>query len=204
MAFQSVPHTAEIVVRGSMAGQEMINTFYAQMPGGYAIADIEALAGAVDDWVAAEFRPQMPNNYTYVSTDVRGLNSAIDLQATDNASAGTGAASPTTLSNNAALSVKRGSGFTGRGARGRIYLPPPTPDLMSDDNHISAGGVTAYQTMLVALDAVISGAGWIPVIVHRVEAGVPLAVAVVFTITEWIVVDNVIDSMRRRLPGRGV
>lgn len=204
MAFQSVPHTAEIVVRGVMGGQEIVNTFYAQMPGGYSLADIEALAHLVDDWVASDWLPNMAANYTYVETDVRGLNAAIDLQATANDAAGPGAAAASTLSNNATLSVKRASGMTGRGARGRIYLPPMTSAWMTDDNHVSASGVTSIQTMLVGLDAVISGLGWIPVIVHRVESGVPLAVAVVFTIAEWIVVDNVVDSMRRRLPGRGV
>ena len=204
MPFQSVPNTAEIIVRGVMGGQEIINTFYGQMTGGYTLADIEALASAVDGWVAATYKALLASNYTYVSTEVRGLNAIIDLSATNNTSAGAGTNGSSTFANNATLSVKRGTGHTGRGARGRIYLPPPPANALLDDNHVTATYVTGVQTALVALDAIISGAGWIPVMVHRVEAGVPLAVAVVFTVIEWIVVDNVIDSMRRRLPGRGV
>lgn len=204
MAFQRVPDTAEIILEGLMGGQQIINTFYGHMEGGYAIADVEALATDVDTWVLADWLPNMPSNYEYVRTTVRGLNAAIDLIATANANAGPGEALPSTLSNNASFSVKRSSGFTGRGARGRVFLPPPTASFMLDDNHVSPAGVSAFHAALVGLDAVISGAGWIPVMVHRVEAGVPLAVAVVFTVVEWIVVDNVIDSMRRRLPKRGV
>jgi len=204
MTFQSVPDTAEIVLIGTMGGQEIINTFFGNMDGGYAIADIEALANAVDSWAGSFWRPQMPSNYTYNRTEVRGLNSAIDLTASAAAEAGVGALAASSFSNNSSLAIKRSSGFTGRGARGRIFIPPPSTAGLVDANHISDAFAATLVGVLDALDTAIADVGFLPVIVHRVEAGVPLATAVVFTLVEWVVINTVIDSMRRRLPGRGV
>lgn len=204
MPFQRVPDTVEIIIKGTMGGQEMINTHYGQMDGGYALADIENLADDVDAWVGSIWLSEMPSNFHYDSTTVRGLNSSIDLEATNSDSAGNGALGASTFSNNASLAVSRRSAFTGRGARGRIYIPPPAPSRLSDDNHINSDFAAWLVAALDGLDDVISGAGFVPVIVHRVAAGVPLTEAVVFTLIEWVVVDLVIDSMRRRLPGRGV
>lgn len=204
MPFQRVPNTVEIVIQGVIGGQSCVNTFYGQMDGGYAIADVEDLASVVDGWVAAEWLPVLPANFSYLRTDVRGLNASIDLSASDATSAGVGAQPASTQPNNASFAVSRRSAFTGRGARGRVYVPPLTPGAMLDDNHVSAAWAENFRAALEALDTVISGTGFVPVIVHRVAAGVPLAEAVVFTLVEWVVVDLVMDSMRRRLPGRGV
>jgi hypothetical protein len=64
--------------------------------------------------------------------------------------------------------------------------------------------ITAITAALNALSENVSEVDFVEVIVHRVAAGVPLAEAVIFTVVEYVVVNNVIDSMRRRLPGRGV
>jgi len=204
MAFQRVPDTAEIIVRGSRGGQEFVNTFYGQMDGGYTLADVEALATAVDVWCGASWLPNQGENYAYVRTDVRGLDASIDLEASASDNAGNGGQADSGSPNNACLAVKRGSGFTGRGARGRVYLPPPPIGAMESPNTISEAAAANFVTILEALDTAIASTGFLPVIVHRIAAGVPLAEAVVFTLVEWVVVDRVMDSMRRRLPARGV
>lgn len=203
MPFQRVPDTVEIVIDGVVGGQACINTHYAQMVGGYTIADIENLASDVDAWVTTWWLPQMPSSYHYNGTQVRGLNAAIDIAASDSTGAADGALAPSTQPNNCTLAVSRRSANTGRGARGRIYIPPPAPSAMADENHITDSFAAALVNVFDALDVAVSGAGFVPVIVHRVASGVPLAEAVVFTIIEWVVVDKVMDSMRRRLPGRG-
>lgn len=204
MSFQRVPRTCEIVLVGERAGQEIINTFYAQHETDYTLANLVALANAVDTWAGTEWLTEMPADYNYVRTDVRGLNAAIDLSATADAHAGNGALANSGFSNNSSLAVSRRSGFTGRGARGRVYIPPPSSAALADDNHVTADFEAAIVAVLDLMDEAVDGAGFIPVIVHRVASGVPLAEAVVFTLVEWVVVDRVIDSMRRRLPGRGV
>lgn len=204
MPFQSVPNTVEIIVRYLAAGQEIINTFYGQMDG-YALADVESLAAIVDGIVDTDFKPLIAAGVDYVNTTVRGLNAAIDIEAVNADHAGACSLAGTTLPNNCSLAIKRASGFTGRGARGRIYWPPMTSGVLEvGGDTIAAATTEAIVAALDALDAAVNTAGFVPVIVHRVAAGVPLVPAAVFTLLEWVVVDRVIDSMRRRLPGRGV
>lgn len=202
MPFQRVPDSVEIIVNGTMAGQRIVNTYFGQMAS-YSLADIEALAAAVDAWAGGLFLTLMPSNYTYNNTTVRGLNAAIDIETTNADSTGAGSFGSECPANNIALSVKRASAFTGRGARGRVYLPVPESAINADNTVTTAFGDAAV-TILDALDTAISAQGFLPIIVHRVEAGASLPVAVVFTLVEWVVVNYVLDSMRRRLPGRGV
>jgi len=203
MPFQSVPNTAEIIIRGTLGGQNIVNTFYAQFPGGYDQTDLDNLADEVDSWVDAEWLPIISNKYAYVSTDVRGLDEEFDLTSSNNDSAGVGAISGDALPNNVALSVKRRSNFTGRGARGRIFVAGLPEDAIDTPNHISDAFVTAVEDALNEFQSYLTTAGAVGVIVHRVSEGASLPVAVVFTLIEWVVMDQVIDSMRRRLPGRG-
>jgi len=203
MAFQSVPNTLEATIIATQSGEACYNTFYAHKGSTVSQADADGYAELVDIWVGAHWLPLMPGDYIYERTDVRGLTAAIDVASSANANAGNGALSNTNLSNNASLAVKRRSAFTGRGARGRVYIPPPAPENMADDNHISTTFAGLIVAALDAMDTALGGVSLEQVIVHRVAAGVPLTTAVVFSVVEWVVVDRVIDSMRRRLPGRG-
>jgi hypothetical protein len=204
MPFQSVPHGVGVYIIGSLAGQEVINDFYATKAG-YDLTAVQALADVIDLWVSVEWLPILPSDFSYLRTEVRGLESAIDLQATSAAHAGVGELGGEAMPNNVTLSVARKSGFTGRGARGRIYFPAIEQAYV--DQATNTVSSTLTDAILVALDAMntaITAQGFVPVIVHRIAAGVPLVPAVVFTLVEWVIVDNVIDSMRRRLPKRGV
>lgn len=203
MTFQSVPNTVEIIAEYAAAGQQIINTFYGHMDTLYSIADVEALANAVDTAISTYVLPTLTTNVSYIATRVRGLNTAIDLEAVANAGAGPGTATGASQANNVTLAVKRSSGLTGRGARGRVYWPTVPSSVVDGAGAVSPTFQAAVLAALDAIDESIVASGFIPVIVHRVAAGVPLAPAVVFTILEWVVVNAVTDSMRRRLPGRG-
>lgn len=203
MAFQRVPNGVEILIKGTMAGQEILNTFYGTMEG-YVLADIEALAAALATWATTNWRPLMGTNYHFDNITVRGLNAPVDIETINATTAGAGTAEGEVTSNNCALSVKRSSGFTGRAARGRIYVPVTAAAIDPTTDTVFDAFAADILVALNAMDAVITANGFVPVIVHRVSAGVPLAEAVVFTLVEWVVVDKVIDSMRRRLPKRGV
>lgn len=203
MAFQRVPNTAEIIIRGTQGGQEVINTHYAQKTGGYTQADLESLAAAVDAWVTAEWLPILSTVYTYVRTDIRGLDAAVDVQATNSDGAAAGAVGGTSQANNVTIAVQRNSGLTGRASRGRIYVPGIADSKLADDNHISSTFSGELVDALTALVATVVAEGFTNAIVHRIAGGSPLATAVVYPLVEWVVTDVVIDSMRRRLPGRG-
>jgi len=203
MPFQRVPNSAQIAVRGSRGGQNIVMTFHAQKSSGYNLADLEALAAAVDTWVDTSLLPEMGNDYSYVGTTVRGLDEEFDQIAENNDNAGPGIAGGSTAPNNVSFAIKRRSAFTGRGARGRVYLPPPPAGAFEDDNHVTQAWADALTVILNDFRDAIDTVNWVEVIVHRVSEGASLPVAIVFTVVEYVVVDLVMDSMRRRLPGRG-
>jgi len=204
MAFQSVPNCAIVEVVGTLDDQVVENTFYGRFASAYAQSDIDALATAVDGWVNDFWRAALGANYIYTNTKVRGLTSAIDMAAEDSTSSGPGGISTgSPIPNNVTLSVKRRSALTGRGARGRVFVPGWRSTMLSTDNVANAAVAGVMEDALNEMRGAMAAVDWEEVIVHRVAAGTPLVPAVAFTVIEYVVVNLVMDSMRRRLPGRG-
>lgn len=200
MAFQSVPDTIEVTTHFIAGGVEMVNTYYAKRAGGYVQSDLDQLANTVDAIHQTDFRPLLSSSVTYVKTDVRGLELANDLFATDNSGSGVGAVSGDMLAPHSSLAIKRASAFTGRSARGRVYWPGVTASQGSGGNNATV--TTAFANAAVAaVDEIrqgIIGLGMTPVIVSRFTGGAVRSVGVTF---EWVntsVTNLAVDSQRRR------
>jgi hypothetical protein len=205
MPFQSAPNMAIVEIIGELAGEVVEITTHAKKDLGYSQAGLDELSEAVDSWVHIYLLPLLSVGYTYRRTHVRGLTDAIDLESENTTHAGeSGALSGTVQANNVALAVKRGTGQTGRGARGRVYIPGIAGSNLEADNIVSEAFATAIKEALDSLTTAIASVNWVEVVLHRVASGAPLPVAVGFTVLEYVVVNRVVDSMRRRLPGRGV
>jgi hypothetical protein len=84
-----------------------------------------------------------------------------------------------------------------------VYLPGIGAGALSDNNTVSTTFAGLADTALNAITSAFDSVDWVEVIVSRVAAGVPLTTAVVYTVVEYLIADRVLDSMRRRLPGRG-
>jgi len=201
MPFQPVPDTAEALVLMQQNGQPLTMTFHYLKVGGYDQEDIDALAAAVDVFAEAEIQPLLSTSSLYRGVEVRGLESTVDLfAAVTNVGAGAIASNP--LPNQNALAVKRVTGFTGRSARGRVFFPLCVAYLGTNEDEVDATSAeTVRSSIEEAIDAAI-GDGWIHVLVSRQQDGVVPDEAVTRTITEYQLSDLVIDSQRRRMPGR--
>lgn len=205
MAFQPVPGTAEVVVTYTYQGAEWVNTFYAFMDGTWSDVDLQALADATDTAVTAGIKTILSNTISYTGVQARGLRDEFDIFVSANAGAGVGGIASAITSAQAAYCLTRFSAFTGRSARGRVYLPAPTVAQMdsTDKNLVT----TSYRNAaLASLNAVTNGQAaidWTPVIVSRVQGGVVLAEAQTFIQTGWRARDLRIDTQRRRLAGSG-
>ena len=201
MAFQSVPETVEIAVTGLQGQQRLQNTFHARFIGGYSQADIDTLAGVIDQVVVDEWKPLWSNNCTYQGVIVRGLESSVDLIGTDGSGAGPGGVSSVPMPNSVALAVKKLSGFTGRSARGRIYvfgIPSNVKD--ADENFITVLAGNAFKDATEDIRIAIDLAGWVPVIVSRFADGIVRPTGVTFTWTDSQLSDFRFDSRRDRMP----
>ncbi len=155
MAFQSVPSTAEIVIQYRQNSQDLLNVLYGFKPGGYDLTTLGQLANSIDNAVGASWLPEQTLDTSYISTTVRGLEFENDQEVVDSANAGPGIELSPGLPGNVTLAVKKGSGLTGRSARGRLYWIGMRRDQLSSDENIllaveATAIVAAVEAMRVA------------------------------------------------------
>lgn len=203
MAFQPAPGIVEANVRMTLYGQEIENTLYFQTPGVPTGAEVQAVAGVVEDWYTENVLAVLSNNLVYRETYARSLATAAAPDWTANAHAGDvgGNVSPA-LPGNVAWTVKFLTGLTGRSYRGRNYVPG-IAEADNSGNQISG----ALAALLVAgygeLIATAEDNDFTWVVLSRVQNGVVLANAIGAPVVSVGFADLNLDSQRRRLTGRG-
>lgn len=201
MAFQSVPATAEAVIRGVQNSRILTMTHYAKVAVAYDEEDLQAYADAMDEWFSTDMLPLLSTEYVYESTVVRGLEQENDLTAIADAGAGAGEKAGSSYPANCAVVLKRLSGFTGRSARGRVYLAGISQaDKASDENFVNGAAVQAWVDAHNNITAYLGSTVWNQVIVSRYSGGSKRFQGVTFAITAWDFTDARIDSRRDRLP----
>lgn len=200
MAFQSVKETAEIIIEYDQNAELIINTFYGLKPGGYDLTTLGQLANSIDAAVGASWLPIQAIDAAYVRTVVRGLEFENDDETQDADNAGPGLATGGSLPNNVTLSVKKSSGKTGRSARGRIYwMGLPRTALSLNENIVVTADAAAIQVAVEAIRTATAVLGWQPVLVSRFANGAKRALGKTFPWVATVLVNNDIDSQRRRL-----
>lgn len=200
MAFQSVPETAEVVIRYTMNGESMVNVVHGRIVGGYTLGLLQQLADAVDVAVGLNFKPIQTFDAVYNDTTVRGLEFINDQVAIANVNAGAGSILTAGLPGNATISIKKGSSQTGRSARGRLYwIAMPRDNLAANDNQFQALDVVAVVAAVDAIRIAITGTPWSPVIVSRFSLGLKRPTGVTFFWTTTNAVNDNVDSARGRL-----
>jgi len=133
----------------------------------------------------------------------RDLTTASGIEASDTTGAGTlGGFDGTSSPGNVAMAVSFRTGHAGRSYRGRNYISGiPVADV--EGNGISpywaAAIVAAFEGFIT--EAVSSGFAW--VVVSTIAEGVLRELGVASPVIAAAVTDLAIDSMRRRLSGRG-
>lgn len=201
MAFQRVPNTIVLQVRATLGGELVENGFFYQKASTPLQADVDAAVSNASNWWETFWQPAMSGDYVVREFFARSLDSEIAVQAVDDSDAGEFGDLGSACPGNVSLAVARKSGFTGRGARGRIFIagvPENQVDATMRTNTTYTGLIT---DALVGLDTLMAADSLFPVIVHRVSGGVPLVPAVVLPLLTWIVTDLIVDSQRNRLPG---
>lgn len=202
MAFQPVANAATAFVQCTCNGVNVGFTLNFFRAAGYVQADLDNLASAVDQWMGTEMLPLLSNNLTYVGTEVRGLENEEDLTSFDDDSTGAGGVVADPSPNNVTFCVKRLSGFTGRSARGRVYLPGIPRTFLDgvNENFVTSAAAANWVDALLAVLSYVITHGWIEIIISRWNEGMKRSEGVSFGITDWTNSDLRVDTMRRRLP----
>lgn len=201
MPFQSVPDTAEAVIKGTYQGRNIANVINFKFSGGYNQTNIDELAGVVDGWVDSTYKDNFNAGVSYVETLVRGLENEIDLFDVANSGAGPGNANETQMPANNTCCISIRSGLTGRSARGRFYGWPFIAEALTSPNVWVSTYPAALVSALESLQSLAAADGWTMVIVSRFTGGAKRGTAVTFDVTGFSSTSNDVDTIRRRLKG---
>jgi len=196
MAVPNNPRVARAALRTARDTRDFINTFHlARTDDGILNkADLDAIGLMLADWWLNAYRQQVPNGIVGQDITVTKLDPADPQQSTAFiAAAGTAGATAYPADVTAAVSWR--TGLAGRKYRGRFY-----------DFGILSGNANQNDTMVGGLIAGLTAMAQY-LLTHAVTAGYKL---VIFhrsdntkTDVTAVVVDQLIDSMRNRLAGRG-
>jgi len=193
--FVPIPTAAKITVKGDYFGQLVENVWYCQVGATPPVVDLENIATAVIASYPAIVEP-LSTSLVINEVTVRNLGDEAGPEyslAPITPIAGTNA-SPG-LPGNVALCVSLRTALAGRRFRGRKYFSGWTEADVSG-NLVDAGAVA---DIVAGVNAFIA---------NMITEGFPLTIVSYTGLTNVNVVtalcvDNYVDSMRRRLPGRG-
>lgn len=205
MPFQPVPNAALVVVEGEVDGQQTQTTFGAGLvsPAAVTQAALQTLVDAIHARWVDFYLPQIPAAWTLmkVSGRVLDVEDGVLAEWSDPESIA-GELAGAILPNNVSLALAFLTGLGGRTNRGRNYWPI----FLESEVVTSLVDVTKAAVIKGIYDAMIGpnaiATGWVWSVISRKQytpGGPGRAVPIVATKYNNLVV----DSQRRRLPGRG-
>lgn len=177
--------------------RQIVNTVHFYRSAGWTIADLTNLGAALQTWWTNFYAPMVPSQYALVNIhmqvyDPTGSPYVLDRNVSP---AVGGSRGSTPEAGNVSLSLSLRAGLAGRAYRGRIYLAGVNEGDVSSTDIVSSGLVALAANALTALIGPSLPAGTSAVIFHRNDN--------LFSAIVAAVVENIVDSQRRRLPGRG-
>lgn len=154
-------------------------------------------------WWSTNIKSRVPSTVSLINIKMTDLTVAfgpvVDY-ATSLPMAGTNV-SPS-MPNNCALVITKRTALRGRSYRGRIYHV----GLVEGNTIANAYGAAEVGALVTAYNLLrnvtLASATAQEVVVSRIQAGAPLVAGVSTTVTNHTC-DGILDSQRRRLPGRG-
>jgi len=204
MAFVPAPNLVSVEFRCTWAGQQTENRINVDLLTAPTAANCQTLATACESWWEDNVVAITPDSLELREVFVRDqsqLNGFAATASPTGALPGTGG-SPS-LPNNVTICASVRTLFTGRSARGRWYWQGLMESQVTG-NVVASGTLTSIDAALTNLASVIAGLSHFWVIASYISEGVPRPGGpVYFVVNDITFVDDVVDSQRRRLPGRG-
>jgi len=213
VAFVPVALTAEVTTRMTDQDQNVVNVFHVRNTVAWTLASITLLAEAVRTWWETQTRNERNSNTCLQEVCARDLSTATGIGVcVPHGLLNCGADVSNPVPGNVTLAIKNGSGFTGRSQRGRTYWVGLSEGIVNGNTVDSTWQGQVLQNMGELRTAIIN-LGYEFVVVSRhtgrtcdvvkcKKIPTPRSVGVTTPITGFTA-DLVVDSQRRRLPGRG-
>jgi len=190
------PAVVRVAMLFSRDTRTFVNTFHCTKPSAWTVAQMATLANQFVTWWSTQYRNLSWIGISLTQVQVRLYDPsnplAYDLTL--------GTPAPGVINTapdpaSATLSVSWRSGLAGRKYRGRFYTVGMVEAQSQDNDTVSSAYVITAGNIAAALLSDLLAAGIQLVIFHRVDN----------TLTPVIssIIENLVDSQRRRLAGRG-
>lgn len=212
MPFNAIPDVVKCTIRHSFRGQDALNTMYFfKRTGAPTVIDVAALAGALaTQWVAAVM-PLLSSDLVFQSVLARDLTAENGTEALSGSVPSTAGGAGDAMPNNVSACVSLRTPFAGRHYRGRLYLAGIPREAVVENTLDPAFrlDITSAFGDMIGDDNVQAGYTWSVVAQSQANPGtpppatIPIPGGIVTPITLATFVDGIVDSQRRRLPGRG-
>lgn len=210
MPFVPVANTVLAELRMTLDGQQVENTLWFEAAAGVNALIMSDLAQLLQDWWVANYAPQTSVNLQLIEIVISDQTTATGLQVTQSPGTPTlGTIVSDALPNNVSFTVSFRTALRGRSFRGRNYVVG-IPESVAALSHLQAGYVAGWQVAYAQLLSDLSAVGdWEWVVVSRFSGTdvdgdpIPRVAGITTPVTNVVIVDDVVDSQRRRLPGRG-
>jgi len=202
MAFIPAANILRTTVEYLLDGQILANVFH--IDANEAIDEVvtNAILDVVENWVETDLMPSLADTLEATGLVGRDLTTITGgLVERPFVAPINGDSTSPVLPFNVALCITLLTDLAGRSYRGRSYMPGLTEGQVTY-SEISSGAAAAFATNYIALVDDLSLAGY-ELVVTSFQAGGAPRVAAVSTPVTAVGANTVVDSQRRRLPGRG-
>lgn len=202
--FIPAPNTAQALVRFTQEQSHMETCLWFKKTTAWEESDLVTLAGDLDTWWDTRLKPLIAQNVSFVEVVCTDWSTENGAQAISRTSFGTnGTHQGTALPSNVSWALKLATGLRGRSFRGRVFLYGLTASDIDGSAVLDSYAVPAVAAWnnLLGTDITVPGANL--AVVSFCAAGSWRTTAVVTNVTNIVAVDQTVDSMRKRLPGRG-
>lgn len=190
---------AALIYENNVDASTAHNVFHFSMGAEPNSNDLEILGGLLENWIDVEWQPLASIVWKSVGVRIRQLK-AIAPVTYDETWSYTGAITGAAPANNVTFAVSFRTGFGGRSYRGRAYhVGLAEADIA--DSYIDLTVRESIREGYEALIGIVAAEGWTWGIYSKFENKVARTTGLFTPITSVITVDNVLDSMRTRLPG---
>lgn len=185
-----------VTIFGTRDTRQILNTFHVSNAGGWTLASMAALAADTQTWISTQYKTLVSSPITWYLISVRHYNPSVPLAYDLSISPPIAAtqAGPAEAGNvTATLSLR--TGLAGRRYRGRMYVAAISENHVSQTDLLTSAYVVLAGTVTQAFLTAMNTGGRFLTIFHKLSN--------TYTNVTGYAIENIVDSQRRRLPGRG-
>ena len=202
MPFIPIPNTVRCELRFTQDSQQVANIFHVWKDEPLTVGDLNTIGAVFVNWWSG-MSSFIGDTVTFREIDMRDQSSVGAIGILYNTGLPiTGTAVGAVLPNHVTAAIKWGTGLTGRSYRGRTYHIGLTEGQVTD-NELTSLIITDLLLVYNELISDMTTAGYSLVVASRYANNAPRTTGIVTPILTAAFADVVVDSQRKRLPGRG-